>query len=76
MTSMPSSMTHDNDARTGTTTGIKNHIISLKNHLNMTNVMVSLKAPSASGDREHVICMYMPKTNMPHKCYIYTTYAD
>ena len=43
-----SGLISDTHAITGTSTGTKCHIISLNNHLNMPNAMVSLAAPSAS----------------------------
>ena len=39
----------------------QDNIIPPNNNLNMTNVMVSLMAPSASCHRKHAIAMYMPK---------------
>ena len=63
-------MAQDTDASTDTSTGTKSHIIHLNNQLYMTNAMVSLRAISASCDRKHFIAMYVPKFNMPLKCYI------
>ena len=48
MTPMTLSVAHGIDASTGTSTNTKGHIIPLNNHLNITNAMVSLMAPSAS----------------------------
>ena len=62
-------------ANTGTSTGTKNHI-SLNNHLNMTNAMISLMVPLASNDKKHVIAMYLPKSIMPLKCQIQATNAN
>ena len=45
ITPMASSTTHDTDARIGTSTGTKSHIIPLNNHPNMTNAMMSLMTP-------------------------------
>ena len=42
------SMAHGTDVSTGTTTSTKGHTIPLNNHLNITNAILSLMAPSAS----------------------------
>ena len=47
ISSMALSMACDTDARTGTRINTKSHMISLNNHFNMTNKIVSLMAPSA-----------------------------
>ena len=73
---MELSMAHDTDASTNTSTSTESHIMPLNNHLNKGNRMASLMAPSVSCDRNHVTAMYMPKTNMVFKCYIYTTCAN
>ena len=62
-------MTHDTDASTGTSTGIKSYKILLNNHLNMTNAMVTLMALSASCDRKCFIAMHVQKI-MSIKCHI------
>ena len=64
MMPIASQMAHDTDARTGTCTGNKGHIIPLNNHLNV-NATVSLVAPSALHDMKHAIAMYMPKVICP-----------
>ena len=68
------SVTHDNDTSTGTSTGTESPIISLSNHLNITNAKVSLLEQSESCDRIHVIAINMQKTNMlsmhKHKPYV------
>ena len=76
MIPMALSMVHDTHASTSTSTGTKSHIIPLTNHLNKRNVMVWLMGTSASHDRKHAIAMYMPKTNMPLKCHIYSTCSN
>ena len=65
MIPMLPSMPCDTDTKTGTNTGRKSQMIPLNNHLNMTNAIVSLMTPSASGDRKHVIAIYMPKLLCP-----------
>ena len=42
----------------------------LNNHINMTNTMVSLVAPSASYYKKHAIFMYVSTANMALKCQI------
>ena len=69
-------MAYDTDARASTSTGIKSDLISLNNHLNITNSMVSLMAPSASHDKKDATAMYMPKINIQLKCYTQATYAN
>ena len=63
-------MAHDTNAITGTSTGTKCHIVALNNHFNKTNAMVSLMTSSASCDNKYATVTYIPKTNMPHICYI------
>ena len=59
MTPMALSMVHGTDAISGTNNRTKGHIIPLKNHLIITNAMVSLIGPSASCN-----CNAHDKTNM------------
>ena len=66
---MALSVAHNTDARTGMSTIIKRHKISLSNHPNMRNPMVSLMAPSASYNRK-CYCHEHAITNKPLKCYI------
>ena len=61
---------HDTDARTGISSDTKSYLVSLNNHVNMPNEIVSLMAPSASLYRKHVITMYM-QIAVPLKCYIF-----
>ena len=53
---MASSIVHDTDASTGTSTGTNGHILPLNNHFNMKNAMMSLMVPLAPCDRKHVHC--------------------
>ena len=70
MIPMDLSMAHDTDTRTTASTGTKSHIITLNNHLNNINAILSLIAPSASCDRKHVIVMNVPKANRAVKSHI------
>ena len=46
-------LTNGGAGRTGTSTGTKCQIIPLNNHVNMTNVMISLMAPLALCNIKH-----------------------
>ena len=54
---MALSMAHDTDASSSISSDTKSHIIPVNNHLNKTNAMVSLLAPSALCDRKHITAM-------------------
>ena len=59
MLPMVPSIANDTDASTSASTGTKSYVTPLNNHLNMTNAMVSLMAPSASCDRKDAIAMFI-----------------
>ena len=63
MMPMAASMAHDTEPSTSST-GTRSHIISLNNHLNITNAKVWLMSPSASCDWKYVIAIYILKTYM------------
>ena len=53
MTPVTSSVAHDTDAKSATSTGTKSHMLQLDNDLNITNAVMSFMAPSASYNRIH-----------------------